>query len=127
MNNSGANSPRSVASNATTLTQRSNLNNAAARFEVFKKTAFIGENAAKKANRHAKGLNAYRKKLNATRKTWLASHGMPRNVPAAEAARINKEAREYAMKLYGRNVPFAGGKRKGTRKGRKAGRRTRRR
>ncbi len=104
------------------------MNNMYSRFEEFKKTAFVGENATKKANRQAKGKNAYLKKRNATRKTWLASHGMPRNVPAAEGARINREAREYAMKLYGRNLALAGGKRKGkvSRKGRKAGRHTRR-
>lgn len=140
MNN---NSPQTARSNLSSTSASSgssgssfmsSLNESYNKFKQAAKDLFPGEDPAKKAKRKANAQSAYERKRNATRKTWLASHGMPRDIPSPEASRINKEARDYAMKLYGRNV-FTGGKRsrkanrKGrkTRKGRKAGRRTRRR
>ncbi len=137
---SNGNTPQTARSNLSSVSASSgssylsSLENSYNKFKAAAKNLFPGEDPAVKAKRKANAQAAYEKKRNATRKTWLASHGMPRNVPAPEASRINKEARAYAMKLYGRNV-FSGGKRsrkanrKGrkTRKGRKAGRRTRRR
>lgn len=137
---SNGNTPMTARSNMSSVSASSgssfmsSLDNSYNKFKQAAKNLFPGEDPAKKAKRKANAQSAYERKRNATRKTWLASHGMPKNVPVAEGSRINKEARDYAMKLYGRNV-FAGGKRsrkanrKGrkTRKGRKASLRTRRR
>lgn len=87
------------------------LNKNYEQFQKLSKEVFPGEDPLKKAARKQKAKNAYQKKVNSARKTWLASHGMPKNVPSVESSRINKEAREYAVRLYGRNA-FEGGKRR---------------
>lgn len=121
INNNAHSVTSNVGSVASLAGLKKNLRNINAKYiEVMRlgKEIFPGENATKKAKRKANGKAAYEKKRNATRKSWLASHGMPRNVNAKEAARINKEAREYAMRLYGHNI-FQGGKRRSTRKNRR--------
>ena len=86
-------------------------------------------NAERKA-RANKTRAAYQKHFKAAQNRWLSSHGMPKAVNKGELARLNKESKEYAMRLYGRNAAhnagLSGGKRRrNTRRNRKANRKTR--
>jgi hypothetical protein len=119
-------------SGSTTSLANMSLNQKFAKFEElkheFQKDALTPEQRKQKAN-SAKA--AYQKHFNAAQKTWLASHGMPKAVNKAELARLNKESKAYALRLYGlqaaRNSGLhAGGKRRSTRRNRKNRRNTRR-